>query len=312
MPAYENLKIDFLIPASPIEGFFSQIAMFRFALDALGPPYRNARVVAVFGGPEILAIPPRWAPYFARIDVEWADCADYVEGRYDAQSDRRFEVFRSDADIVVSCDADTILLRPLEPWVLEAAIAGGLGGVLGFYPFPWRGAPGATTEDWQAISRAVLGREIEMNFRYSLQDDPCPFYINLGFLIGSPKSIGKLNAGFRKLRASVRAVVETYFAEQILFALTVSELGLNAVSLPVRYNFPNDSVADRTYPDEIPQARVIHFVRATHFNRRWVFARQDLFERFLAQEVKGSHLELQTHLRRITNGVYPFKPPALD
>jgi hypothetical protein len=312
VPNYEDLKIDFLIPASPIEGFFSQIAMFRFALDALGPPYRNARLVAVFGAREIVPIPPRWAPYFARIDVEWADCADYVEGRYDAQSDRRFEVFRSDADLVISCDADTMLIRPLEPWVLDSALAGGVGGVLAFYPFPWRGAPGATTEDWQAISKAVLGREIEMNYRYSLQDAPCPFYINLGFLIGSAKSIGELYAGFRQLRDKVRAVVETYFAEQILFALTVSELGLKAVSLPLRYNFPNDSVADQQYPEEIPQARVIHFLRGTYFNRRWVFARQDLFERFLSRTVEGSNLELQTHLRRITGGVYPFKEPAVD
>jgi hypothetical protein len=312
VPAYENLKIDFLIPASPIDGFFSQIAMFRFALDALGSPYREARVVAVFGGPEVIPIPPRWAPYFARIDVEWADCADFVEGRYDAQSDRRFEVFRSDADLIISCDADTILIRPLEPWVLDAALAGGLGGVLAFYAFPWRGAKGATTEDWQAIARAVLGREIAMNHRYSLQDDPCPFYINLGFLIGTPKSISALDAGFRRFRAPLRAAVETYFAEQILFALTVDELGLTPLALPVRYNFPNDAVADQTYPEEIPQARVIHYLRGTHFNRRWVFVREDLFQRFLAREVDASHLELQTHLRRITGGVYPFKPPAAD
>jgi hypothetical protein len=42
-----DFRLDFVIPASPNDGFYSQIAFFRLALDRLGGIYRQARLVAV-------------------------------------------------------------------------------------------------------------------------------------------------------------------------------------------------------------------------------------------------------------------------
>jgi hypothetical protein len=53
------MKIDVLIPASPNDNFYSQIAMVRVALDSLGGAYRDARVVAVLGDKAVVPLPDK-------------------------------------------------------------------------------------------------------------------------------------------------------------------------------------------------------------------------------------------------------------
>ena len=161
-------KIDFVIPASPNDAFFSQIAMFRLGLDALGEAYQAARLIAVFGDSRIMPLPDRWKPHFERIDVEWADPSEFERIGYRAQCERRFEVFRPEADVAVSCDADTLLIRPFEPHVIAAARGGTLGGVIAHYHFPWLNTSGNPIADWNKISHSTIGQEIDLPFRYTL------------------------------------------------------------------------------------------------------------------------------------------------
>ena len=152
------MKIDFLIPGSPNDEFYSQIAMFRLSLDALGGSYRDARLVAVFGDTIEKPIPEKWARHFENVEIVWADCDLFAKIGYRAQGDRRYEVMRADADLVVFCDADTLLLRPFEEDVFKLANKGAIGGVIAHYHFPWKGATGNSITDWSILSRKICNK----------------------------------------------------------------------------------------------------------------------------------------------------------
>lgn len=304
------IRLDFVIPASPNDAFFSQIAMFRLGLDALGGEYRNARVAAVFGESRIAPIPDKWRAHFERIDVEWADPSLFERFRFRAQSDRRFEIIRPDADVVVSCDADTLLVRPFEPATVDAAINGAIGGVIAHYHFPWANSSGDPPSDWQAISQSLIGQKIRTPHHYTLTEfaerDRCPFYINLGFLVGSPKTISQLHNGCEEIKDSVVSVLGNRFYEQVATALTVAKHDIPANALPLRYNFPNDRIADGKYPDELNQVRLFHYLRTEKFDRHKIFADESAFEAFMKLDLVGSDRVFQAHVRDITRGEYPF------
>src|SRR5262245_35391495 len=83
--ALDQLRLCFLIPASPTDGFRGQIAMFRRSLDRLGGIYQRADVVAVFGGSTVDELPDRWQAHFERITVRHADPAGFRVDSYRAQ-----------------------------------------------------------------------------------------------------------------------------------------------------------------------------------------------------------------------------------
>ena len=304
------VKIDFVIPASPNDAFYSQIAMFRLGLDALGGIYRTARLAAVFGDTKITDLPEKWKAHFERIDVEWAKPGPIESFGYRAQSDRRFEIIRPDADVVVSCDADTFLIRPFEQATVDAVVNGALGGVIAYYHFPWAHSSGNPSADWNNISQSIIGRRIEAPYRYTLAEFSehgcCPFYVNLGLLIGSPKTFHRLNESCKEIKEEVIEILNNRFYEQVTVALAVIKADVRTIALAFRYNFPNVPVADEKYPSELKQVRLIHYARTERFDRHKIFADQSAFDAFMKLDLIGSDLVFQRHVRGITGGVYPF------
>ena len=304
------MKLDFIIPASPNDAFFSQAAMFRLALDSLGGAYRDARLVVVFGDAVQTPVPEAWRPHFERIDVEWALPEVFARDGYRAQCDRRFEVIRPDADLVVLCDADTLPLRPFGPDVLDLARRDAIGGVIAHYHFPWKGTSGDSLTDWNLIAREVIGTGIETPYRYILLDPErpgaCPFYINLGLLVGSPTSLSRLNESCKEIRPKVKVIIDNYFDAQVTLALATACSNLNTAALPARYNYPNDPVADKMYPSELSDIRLIHYLRTELFDRHNIFANEDSFNIFLKLELDGSNRIFQSFVRDLTAGRYPF------
>jgi hypothetical protein len=304
------MTLDFLIPGSPNDAFLSGIAFFRLALDALGEVYRKARVVAVLGDETIVPIPSRWRTYFQRIEVEWADPADFKRRGYLAQGDRRFDLFRPDADVVILCDADTTVMRVLPELATSFIVEPALAGVIAHYHFPWAESTGEPERDWDRLARSLLGREIALEYRYSLHDparaNRCPFYINYGFFAGPPALISRFSQAYRALVPRVYRILANYFSSQVAIPLAIAELGLPTRALPMRYNFPNDPRADALYPHELGWIVVLHYLRTSHFDRHRIFAEREEFERFLGLDLAGSNREFQTFVRRLTVGHYPF------
>ncbi|MEP2151694.1 MAG: hypothetical protein ABJI43_15425 [Roseobacter sp.] len=109
------MKLEFLLCGSPTEGFFSQMAFFRFCLDQLGSAERDARMVCVFGDHTAEEIPARWQPYFKNIEVHWAHGSGEENPDHVRQHDMRFTLLNPEADLSILCDADVAVLAPVAP-----------------------------------------------------------------------------------------------------------------------------------------------------------------------------------------------------
>ena len=248
------MKLDFLLPASPTPGFFSQIAFFRICLNALGGVYRDARVVAVFGDHETEDLPGAWRNYFDDIDIEWAHPVGAVNVDHQAQHDRRFEIIRKEADLAILCDADIAMLRPFDGLAGRIVDEACLAGVIAHLHFPWAGRSRDPDVDWPELADAILGRPIARPNRYTLMplDTPpaAPFYINYGVFAGPPALMAEFHKRDLVIRQKVADVLGHWWAPQVSVSLTCEDLKIPTLALPMRYNYPNDPIADTLYPEE--------------------------------------------------------------
>jgi hypothetical protein len=316
-------RVEFLLCGSPCDAFYAQIAFFRLSLDQLGPQGRAARVVAVFGSEECSPLPSRWLRHFERIEVHRAPPDEFRRAKYFAASDLRYRLVTPGSACSVLCDADTMLVRPLPQDFLddlhrEPAIC----GVIAHFPFPIdvdTRRPGSTIglypampqeQAWEHLGQAILGRPLERPLHYTLTgtggDDRCPFYINYGFLAGSADLLRRLADELDQLQPELDEILGGYFVGQVGIALAVDRAHIPWRALPMRFNFPNDRLADVRYPEELNQVVMFHYLRDTHFDRHRIFADRRAFEAFLALELTGSDRLFRDRVREVTGGQYPF------
>lgn len=304
------MKLDFLIPATPNDAFFSQIAFFRMCLDYIGGDYKNARLVATFGDHTSESIPDDWKPYFENIDIVWSHSIGAKNPGYRAQHYSRFEVIRPDADLAVLCDADTAILQSFPDIIKKCQSSPALFGVIAHYHFPIKGKARNPLEQWSEISQLVLGKNIDLEFNYTLRKPSpipeAPFYINYGFLAGTPELLSKLYKRELELLDKASSVVGNFFGAQVALALSVADLKIPCEPLSMRYNYPNDRKADQRYPEELNNIIFMHYLRHTIFDRHKIFTSPQEFERFQKLDLIGSDLVFQKHVMKITKGIYPF------
>lgn len=306
------MQLEFLLCGSPNDSFYSQAAMYRIALDSFGGPYRDARLVLCLGDREHVALPDRWRPYFNRIDVQRAPVESFLE--HGDGSDFVFELVDDSADASFICDADTLMLRPFPDDFLDDLLSSPfLGGVLAHLPPPLvdlgNDYRDMDSEDfWAAMARHVLGRDIELAHRYTLLDAPdrCPFYINYGFVAGTPTLLKALHRELGVVQPRVRAFLDNDFYGQIGIALAVERGQLPIRSLPMRFNFPNDPRADARHAVELDEVCIMHYLRRTQFDRHMIFASEVEYDKFMRLPLEGSNLVFQRFVSDLTGGKYPF------
>ncbi len=307
------MKIEFLIPGSPNDAFFSQVAMFRLALDSLGGVYERARLVLCLGGNDRTPIPVRWKPHLERVELLHTP-NEHARQKKNCGS-FRYEVLDGGADLSVLCDADTLLIQAFDPGVLEGfARQPAVRGVIAHYPPPLSDASGHDYSAhgqqwfWNFITHHTANKNIDFAHCYTLMNErvPCPFYVNYGFVIGTPGLLLRLRVELRPLLPKIRALLDNYFADQIGLAVACAAVGAPTEALPMRYNFPNDPLADSMYPEELASASVIHYLRTERFDRHRIFASPSAFREFLELPLVGSDRVFQRRVTEITGGHYPF------
>ena len=308
-----DLRLCFLIPGLPNDSFCGQIAMFRRALDHLGGIYKRAPVIAVLGDEETQELPERWRPHFDRIITHYVPPEDLAAHGLLFIGDARWTCFPKDCDVVIFSDADTMVLRPIDDLLKQLKMAPAIAGVIAHCPFPHR--PGEDPrQKWAELAQEWLGRSIPLEYTHTLttKQDPlsqreCPFYVNYGCVIGLRKIIERIRSTYLWLRPRLEQSIEApYFAGQI--ALTLAMYGHRAPcrAVDMRYNFPNDEIAEALYPESLRDLRVIHFLRTGKFDRSQIFASEEHFDRFLKLNLQGSNRIFQDHVRLLTNSRYPF------
>jgi hypothetical protein len=304
------MNLEFVLCGSPTDAFWSQAAMFRLSLDSLGDVYRNARLAFCVGASRRVSLPERWKPYFKNIEVIWVDEREYLREGDRVQSDLTYRAV-SYADLSFNCDADTLLLRPFPDGFLEQLYASpAIYGVIAHYPPPIAANP-ALRDDcalWSALGEHIISRRLSLDHRYTLLDElkPCPFYVNYGFVAATPKLFRQLHEQLRIVEPQIRDVLDNEYYGQLGVAVAVERASLATKALPMRFNFPNDPIADQLYPHELANVVLIHYLRTKHFDRHKIFANQQEFERFMAAPLSGSNFVFREYVRTLTGGQYPF------
>jgi hypothetical protein len=304
-------KLDFLLCGSPTDAFFSQMAFFRICLNAAGDAFRDARLVCVFENLDEAYLPPNWRGCFDAIEVEWVRTVAGENPGYRAQHNRRFEVVRDSADLAFMCDADVALVRPCHDLIHRLLVQPALAGVIAHYhfsaPHDELGDPDAI---WPKLARDFLGKPIDRSYSYTLARTPAPntapFYINYGMLAGPPDLMRAAFERDRQLRGPVEEIVGEFFSAQVSLALACADVEIPTLALPMRYNFPNDRIADERYPGELENVVFLHYLRTRNFDRSRIVSNRDEFDRFLGLELAGSDAVFRDHVVAITHGRYPF------
>lgn len=306
------MKIEFLIAGSPNDAFYSQVGMFRLALDALGDRYRRARVVLCLVAEEgPTPLPDRWAPWFDRIEIHWAD--PKYAFRLD-HGNALFGLTDLTADVSIICDADTMFLRPLpEDFLTGMLEAPAICGVIAHYPTPTHNfdtfpGPATAREMWERMGEAI-GTPIPLSAPYALARDKelgPSFYVNAAFVAAPPDLLRRLGEEQSAVREAQGTVLSNQYDDQIAVALAVVKAGLPHRLLPLRFNFPNDRDAEELYPEEMAQIIMIHYLRRDAFDRHEIFASAKAFDDFLALPLAGSNAVFQEAVRKLTAGRYPF------
>src|SRR5207249_3688870 len=110
----------------------------------------------------------------------------------------------------------------------------------------------------------------------------CPFYVNHGFIAMPRPLMERLQQVHVSYCRQVSKLLRgSYFSVQIALTLSIAALGLRVMALPMRYNFPNDPVADRLYPDELQNVTCLHYLRTRQFDRHKIFQDQEGYAGFV-------------------------------
>jgi hypothetical protein len=235
-----------------------------------------------------------------------------VDGDW-AQSDDLLRCAPRDADVILTLDADTFPVASLTG-VLDFVLQSGVvAGVIAHYPFPL--FPGSSARDgWRRVTDGIIDAPLDFAFSHTLMppDTPAeqrltPYYVNGGVVFFPRPRFEDLVARYLEFRPQLMSRMPNEdFAGQAAIALAIATCRVPATALPMRYNFPNDPIADRLYPDELTQVAVLHYLRTERFDRHRIFVNAAEYDRFLSLSLSGSDRVFQQSVEAVIGVEYPF------
>jgi hypothetical protein len=306
-------KFAILIAGSPSAAFYSQVAATAAALRAL-PWSRWEPVPHLYLGGDV---DPgefyRWRPHLGDVAVSLVAPSRFAREGDWAQSDDVFVLAPRDADVLVAMDADVLPVGPLEEILDLVAEAEVVAGTLAHAAFPGTASP---ADDWERVADGLVDA-LAFDYEYSLlrypqtRDNRIPFYLNFGVVLFSRSAFELLVPEFLGLRPAVASrMSDDDFSAQVALALAIAKTQVRALPLPLRFNFPNDPLAEKLYPEELDAVRAIHYLRTDRFDRHRIFASPDEYARFLELPLDGANRSFRDAVGRLLGERYPFGEQA--
>ena len=303
-------RVAILIAASPTRAFFSQLAAFSLAIRNIPWSRWEPRVHVYVGGECDPDAYTDWRPHLREMDLIWVSDARFAREGDWAQSDDVFRFAPRDVDVLLAMDADTLPVASLETVLDRVLETGSVAGTLAHYPFPDR----SVRDSWERVARGLLDVPLEFGFSYSLigpgspdEHRLAPFYLNFGVVFFPSGSFAEVARQYLRMRPTVaERLDEPVFSGQVALTLAVTVAGVRTWALPMRYNFPNDPVAERMYPGDLAHVAVFHYLRTGKFDRHTIFTSREEYYRFLGLQLTGVDLRFQDSVREIIGSDYPF------
>jgi hypothetical protein len=266
------------------------------------------------GGPHDPTTLEEWRPHLHGVEIHWTSAARFALAGDWAQSDDVF-VSAPDADVLLAMDADTLPIDTLEPVLERVCETGAIAGVIAHYPpFPQALRPASNREEWRQLSQGLLDAPLDFSYSYTLMDAEVqaeqratPFYLNFGVVFFPREAFRCIAPMYLAIRPRLmERMLYPDFSGQAALTLAIAAEGCKTWALPMRYNFPNDPIAEQMYPVELERAVVFHYLRTTTFDRHQIFASAQQYEKFLSFDLQGVNLRFQDAVRRIIGERYPF------
>jgi hypothetical protein len=288
-----DLRLEFRIPVSPTPGFFSQIRVFDFALRRLGPPYSQARVSVCVGDDcDIEAVRTTNAWGAGRIEWEAVPRAVFEEFGLHGTADWRLTREADTADVIILSDADTVLLRDIDPLLAcmptdRPAVRGHMAHVPP--PSSGGGLPASDSDDyWPLLFERFDAPWPKRLFDYSMDGarrfPQVPAYFNLGFVAFNPPGLAALATRIFSFQRVFKSSIDSYMRCQIALSLLAYQHGLDIDVLPASYNAANDLGHMRHNYLSARDIRVLHYLRNDEIERSLIF-QDDHIDEFLAAEL---------------------------
>jgi hypothetical protein len=306
-------RVAILIAASPTAAFYSQIAVLMLALRKLPWSDWTPSVHVFLGGPSDPDVDAAWRPYLAAVAFHWVSEPYFAADGDWAQSDDLLRCAPRDADVILTLDADTVPVAPLTDVLDYVLQTEAVAGVIAHYPFP--PFPGCSVRDsWQRVTHGITDAPLDFAFSHTLMppETPAdlrltPFYLNGGVVFFPRARFDDLLMQYLAIRPRLLSrMPDADFTGQAAVALAIAACGVPTTALPMRYNFPNDAIAEQLYPDELAQVRIFHYLRTDIFDRQRIFASAAEYGRFLTLPLSGSNRSFQRHVSAVIGVEYPF------
>lgn len=306
-------KACFLIAANLDAGFLSQVAAISRALRALPRTRWDTSILLCTGGDADPTLLQRWRPHLPDVDLVLVSPARFaLEGMW-AQSDDVFRLAPRDADVLVALDADTLPVASLEPVLDEVLETGAVAGLPAHYHVPGFGDT-PPREAWRRLADGLVDAPLAFDHACTLMDPShapeyreLPFYLNFGVVFFPRTAFDAWVPAYLDVRRQLMArMTHPGFSGQVALTLALARTGARTRALPMRYNFPNDPIADRLHPSELANVVVFHYLRTGRFDRQRIFAGEAEYRDFLALDLAGSDQVFQQAVRRLLGDAYPF------
>ena len=160
-------KVAFIVPISPTEGFFSQVAALNLALGALDWRRWNPSLHILVGGDLDVRTFQRWQPYLREASTILVPPAQFAREGIWAQSDGVFRWIPGDADVIVAVDSDILPVGDLEGVLDRVVDTTSVAGVIAHYAFPfWPGRQ--SREAWERVGEGLVRQSLRFEHSYSM------------------------------------------------------------------------------------------------------------------------------------------------
>jgi hypothetical protein len=271
-------RVEFRIPISPTEKFFSLVRFYNFALRRLGGAYREARLVVTVGDYCDLDAVRRQNAWSEKFNVVWERVPDEIfdEFHWGGTANWRLHIPVEDADVIVLSDADTVLLRDIEPLLAEFPLERpSIRGHMAHLPPPLGTkivAPSpAGPEFWPWLFSIFNIQWPTATHRYSMDTDGSlpisPAYFNLGFIALNAPALAILGSEIDEATRRVTAATDSFMRCQIALTVIAYRAGIDIDTLPADYNAANDVIHLKVNGLTAEWIRVLHFLREDEINR---------------------------------------------
>jgi hypothetical protein len=272
-------RAEFRIPISPTETFFSLVRFYNFALRRLpSPRYRDARLVVVVGDHCDLDAVRRRNTWSEKFNVAWERVPDEIfdEFHWGGTANWRLSLPADGADVIVLSDADTVLLRDIDPLLAEFPLEmPSIRGHMAHVPPPLENSiapPSRGPEFWPWLFDIFEIPWPTATYRYSMDADGSlpisPAYFNLGFIAMNAKALAIFESEIAETTRRVTAATASFMRCQIALTVVAHRAGIDIATLPAAYNAANDTVHLEVNGLTAEQIRVLHFLREDEIDRK--------------------------------------------